>query len=331
MEKRVINSFFFIKKNTNLNTLPKNHIFICMETKYCKKCGEHKPITEFHESQNSLLCKYHHNEEGRNRKKLYRLNPKNKEKERLKYHERRVRLWANTLLSSTRGRKCENDLTVDDIIELFNKQEGKCFWFKLPLLPTTLKKHPQKPSLDRIDRLKGYTKENVVLSCYAANIGRNETPIDIWVDFLDVLFNGGNKTENTINDEFTELSKKIDEIDDRDEFVIYDEDLNHVVVKNLKQYSIENNISMNTLMGCRKKINRNSQKGLIILNRSKKESVEKRVYLVTSPNGEKFQVNSLRKFCIEKNLNDSALHRVGKGEIRHYKGWKCEYIIKTLN
>ena len=84
-------------------------------------------------------------------------------------------------------------------------------------------------------------------------------------------------------------------------------------------------------MSCRKKINRNIQKGLIILNRSKKESVEKRVYILTSPNGEKFQVNSLRKFCIESNLNDSALHRVGKGEIGHYKGWKCEYVIKTLN
>lgn len=43
------------------------------------------------------------------------------------------------------------------------------------------------------------------------------------------------------------------------------------------------------------------------------------------------QKNSLRKFCIESNLNDSALHRVGKGEIGHYKGWKCEYVIKTLN
>lgn len=331
MEKRVNNSFFFTKKITNLNTLSKNHIFTYMETKYCKKCNEHKPITEFYESQNSLLCKYHHKEEGQKRKKIYRLDPKNKKKEKLKYHERKVRLWANTLLSSTKGRGSENDLTVDDILELYEKQEGKCFWFKLPLLPTTLKKHPQKPSLDRINRLKGYVKGNVVLSCYAANIGRNETPIEIWEDFLDVLFNGGNKTEKRINDVFNELNKKIDETDDRDEFVIYDGNFNHVVVKNLNQYAKDNNISMNTLMSCRKKINRNIQKGLIILNRSKKESVEKRVYILTSPNGEKFQVNSLRKFCIESNLNDSALHRVGKGEIGHYKGWKCEYVIKTLN
>jgi hypothetical protein len=59
--------------------------------------------------------------------------------------------------------------------------------------------------------------------------------------------------------------------------------------------------------------------------------MEKRVYIVTSPNGEKYNVNSLRKFCIDNNLNDSALHRVGKGEIGHYKGWKCVYITNTLN
>jgi hypothetical protein len=32
----------------------------------------------------------------------------------------------------------------------------------------------------------------------------------------------------------------------------------------------------------------------------------------------------------ENNLNDSALHRVSKGEIKQYKGWKCRYEIITL-
>jgi hypothetical protein len=34
----------------------------------------------------------------------------------------------------------------------------------------------------------------VVLCCYAANIGRNETDLEIWSDFVDLLFN--KKTTN---------------------------------------------------------------------------------------------------------------------------------------
>ena len=80
-----------------------------------------------------------------------------------------------------------------------------------------------------------------------------------------------------------------------------------------------------------KKIKRNTQKGLIVLNRSKNETIEKRVYKLTSPNGDVFNLTSLRNFCVEHNLNDSVLHRVGKGELKHYKGWKCEYKILMLD
>ena len=43
-----------------------------METKFCKKCNDYLPISEFHNSQNSLLCKFHHNEIGRENKEKYR-------------------------------------------------------------------------------------------------------------------------------------------------------------------------------------------------------------------------------------------------------------------
>ena len=70
---------------------------------------------------------------------------------------------------------------------MFEKQNGLCYWFKIPLKPSENHKHPQQPSLDRLDRNKGYTKDNVVLTCYSANIGRNENNVETWVDFLKVL------------------------------------------------------------------------------------------------------------------------------------------------
>lgn len=301
-----------------------------MEVKYCKECCEYKPISEFHESQKSLLCKFHHNLLNNKYKKKYRKDDKNIEKEKLKYQERKIRLWANFLVRNSKTRKCENTITVDDVLEMYKKQNGLCFWFKIPMIPSLTKKHPQQPSLDRIDRFKGYTKDNVVLCCYAANIGRNETDIQVWEDFIDVLTNKTNKTEEKINLEISTLKNKLDKIDERDEYVIYDENLNATIVKNLNEYSRNHNISINTLRASRKKTKKFSQKGLIILNRSKGEQIEKRIYKLTSPKGDEYILSSLRKFCIENNLNDSALHRVGKGELNHFKGWKCEYQTKLL-
>jgi hypothetical protein len=301
-----------------------------MESKYCKVCNEFKPISEFHKSQKTLLCKFHHNLQSRENKKKYRQNPKNLEKEKLKSQERGLRLWINRLLSHTKKRNCENTLSINEILEIYKKQNGLCYWFKVPLLPSLTKKHPQQPSIDRLDRFKGYTKDNVVLSCYAANIGRNETDVDVWKNFISLLFKQELK-ENKIDYEIINLNKKIEELDNRDEFVIYDENLNQTVVKNLNKYARENKISQNTISSSRKKIKRKTQKGLIILNRGKNESIEKRVYKLTSPNGDEFKITSLRDFCVEHNLNDSALHRVGKGELKHYKGWKCEYKIVILD
>ena len=301
-----------------------------MESKYCKVCNEFKPISEFHKSQKTLLCKFHHNLQSKENKKKYRQNPKNLEKEKLKSQERGLRLWINRLLSHTKKRNCENTLSINEILEIYKKQNGLCYWFKVPLLPSLTKKHPQQPSIDRLDRFKGYTKDNVVLSCYAANIGRNETDVDVWKNFISLLFKQELK-ENKIYYEIINLNKKIEELDNRDEFVIYDENLNQTVVKNLNEYARENKISQNTISSSRKKIKRKTQKGLIILNRGKNESIEKRVYKLTSPNGDEFKITSLRDFCVEHNLNDSALHRVGKGELKHYKGWKCEYKIVILD
>lgn len=300
-----------------------------METKYCKKCREFKSIDEFHPSQKVLLCKHHANEIGRENKKKYRQNSENKNKEKLKYQERKIRLWANFLIHHSKSRNCENTLTVKDVLEIYEKQKGLCYWFKIPLLPSLTSKHPQQPSIDRLDRTKGYTLDNVVLCCYAANIGRNETDIEVWTNFVNLLINGIT-SESTESILISDLYNDLEKIDDRDEYVIYDENLNFSITKNLNQYCEEQGISKNTMQSFRKKTKRKTQKGLIVLNRTKGETVEKRLYLLTSPKNEEFKLYSLRNFCLEHNLNDSALQRVAKGEIKQYKGWKCKYETVLL-
>ena len=161
-------------------------IFISMDQQ-CSKCGKIKSVTDFYETQRGSKCKECILEVTRDYKRKKRLDPEHRKKEGISQKKRRVRLWQNTLIHDSKYRKIENTLTVDDINEMMNKQNGLCYWFKVPLIPSHHKKHPQQPSLDRLDRNKGYTKDNVVLCCYSANIGRNENDIETWEKFLSLF------------------------------------------------------------------------------------------------------------------------------------------------
>lgn len=155
--------------------------------KTCKICGETKIIDDFYKSQRGLKCKDCTLQITREYKKNKRKNLDFRKSEGIKQKERRVRLWQNTLINDSKRAK-KHTLTVNDINEMYENQNGLCYWFKIPLIPSNSLKHPQQPSLDRLDRNKGYTKDNVVLTCYSANIGRNENDYDVWVSFINLLF-----------------------------------------------------------------------------------------------------------------------------------------------
>jgi hypothetical protein len=157
--------------------------------KTCKICGETKSDDDFYKSQRGLKCKTCTLEITREYKRLRRIDLDFRKSEGIKQKERRVRLWQNTLVHDSKFRGLEHDITVKDINDIFEKQKGLCFWFKVPLIPSNCSKHPQQPSLDRIDRNKGYTRDNVVLTCYSANIGRNDNDVETWKNFLLLLFN----------------------------------------------------------------------------------------------------------------------------------------------
>jgi hypothetical protein len=157
--------------------------------KQCNKCGLIKDIEDFYKSQRGSKCKKCTLEETREYKRFKRKDSDYKKKESSKQKERRVRLWQNTLINDSKHRGFENTLTIEEINSIYEEQSGLCYWFKIPLEPSKKPKHPQQPSLDRLDRNKGYTKDNVVLCSYSANIGRNENDLDTWKTFLKLLLN----------------------------------------------------------------------------------------------------------------------------------------------
>ena len=71
------------------------------------------------------------------------------------------------------------DLSLEDLKNLYKLQDGFCALSGLPMT------HSQESpdyciSIDRIDNDKGYTKDNVKLVCFRANVMRNELTLEMF-------------------------------------------------------------------------------------------------------------------------------------------------------
>lgn len=86
-------------------------------------------------------------------------------------------------------------ITTDDLKEIWENQQGKCYWFGIDLdlnllykdHPEWYPKHPLAPSVDKIIESGDYTKENIVICCRYANFGRNVYPFDKTHDVVKLL------------------------------------------------------------------------------------------------------------------------------------------------
>ena len=80
------------------------------------------------------------------------------------------------------------------IEELIKKQNGKCYWYNIDLEIDSIEnsRNPAKLTIERLDCTKGYSKNNVVLCSYAANCGRGDCPIDLWLNIIKNIKNGLN-------------------------------------------------------------------------------------------------------------------------------------------
>ena|SRR5579859_1542065 len=79
------------------------------------------------------------------------------------------------------------DIDGDYMLDLFEQQQGLCYWLGIPMVPSGGKRDPQRPSVDRLDNSKGYVRGNVVLACMFANMGRSQLEADWFRVFVEVL------------------------------------------------------------------------------------------------------------------------------------------------
>jgi hypothetical protein len=88
-------------------------------------------------------------------------------------------------------------VTPEELEEIWNNQDGKCYWFGVPLditllykdHPDWMPKHPMAPSIDKIDVSGDYTKDNIVITTRFANFGRNVCDFDSFKEIVQTLKN----------------------------------------------------------------------------------------------------------------------------------------------
>ena len=172
------------------------------QIKMCKKCKIFLPktIENFLFNKKGFAYSYCRNCKAKwladrripsTRKKLTEseLYEKRCKREKVKQIDKWHKILFATAKSSSSKKNRDFDITEEFILELFEKQNGLCYWYGVPLIPSNETRYPQKPSLDRLDCNLGYTKQNVVLSCMAANIGRNNCNADVFENFCKLLKN----------------------------------------------------------------------------------------------------------------------------------------------
>ncbi len=150
---------------------------IAHKFKVCSDCGESKPISHFHRRRTSL--------DGRmsycgdcNNKRSSAWQKKEENHDHLTYwrYEWRSKSPRQSLCVSLNGalkrRPTENPATLDDLMELWERQEGKCALSAIPMTWAQGKVTPTSITLDRIDHKGGYSKDNLRLLCYAVNTFR---------------------------------------------------------------------------------------------------------------------------------------------------------------
>jgi len=85
-----------------------------------------------------------------------------------------------------RGRDCQFSITKEDIMKLVKKQDNKCIYTGREFGWTY--KHLNKPSIDRINSSKGYTKDNIQLVVFQANQAKSDMTHEEFINFVKEIY-----------------------------------------------------------------------------------------------------------------------------------------------
>lgn len=84
-----------------------------------------------------------------------------------------------------RNKEMEFELTEDDIQDMLNTQDYKCYYTGLAFEDAEGK----RPSIDRINSNKGYTKDNVVITLGVINLMKRDLELNEFIELCSQVAN----------------------------------------------------------------------------------------------------------------------------------------------
>lgn len=99
-----------------------------------------------------------------------------------------LKALVNSLKSNAKARNLIFEIDHDFIEDLWVKQNGLCFYTKIPMKLNTIGgNNPYQVSINRVNNTIGYTKENTVLCCQSITYMKNHYNVNIFNDFMESL------------------------------------------------------------------------------------------------------------------------------------------------
>lgn len=154
---------------------------------HCNSCGTHLDDAACHKNTFNLgkvgyrICK------GCLRTLRARRREPYKESDAARARKSLEKDWAKWLLRHAKRRAGNFNIDLDWVYAAFIAQDKKCFWTGVEMIPSARPNHPLKPSLDRLDRDRGYEPDNVVLAALCVNLGRNEATEEQMHEYVGAL------------------------------------------------------------------------------------------------------------------------------------------------
>lgn len=82
------------------------------------------------------------------------------------------------------------DITKQDLMDLWNKQEGKCAISKIPMtFNMDSGRNPYNVSIDQINPAQGYTKDNIQLVCTCVNQLKSDFDMSVIINICKNILN----------------------------------------------------------------------------------------------------------------------------------------------
>ena len=160
---------------------------------YCKTCKQYKSLSNFYENSSNIKCRNYYSNECKD------CESKRKKRSRIVSYDNNIEKFFIGLLNGCKGRarRSKNfnfDLTLEQVLDLYEKQNHKCALSGLEM--TTIKGSGHlilNASIDRIDPGKDYSISNIRLICNHVNMMRSNLSDEELLMFCKNILDNANK------------------------------------------------------------------------------------------------------------------------------------------